>query len=215
MITVYKDKTASFDVDPQNGFTPNCPNELPVEGGHLIAKALNANATKASFRVGSKDSHPPKPVWEATPENPIFTPVEGEHKDLDIHWTLHCIVGTFGFEFIEGLPPVNEYDFVVYKGIEVDMHPYGACYHDLADTKSTGVIEILKANNIDTVIVGGLATDYCVATTAKQLKNAGFSVIVNLDSCRGIAPETIETALTEMKNMGIEIVENDTQIESL
>ncbi|MBC7209361.1 MAG: nicotinamidase, partial [Pseudomonas sp.] len=34
-------KIASFDVDAQNGFTANAPQELPVPGGHLIAPALN------------------------------------------------------------------------------------------------------------------------------------------------------------------------------
>lgn len=213
MITIIKNKTASFDVDPQNGFTPKCPKELPVPEGHLIADELNKNAKKASFRVGSKDAHPAEPLWKATKETPQFTPVKGKHKDLDIHWTLHCVVGTYGFDFIDGLPKPSEYDFVVYKGMEVDMHPYGACYHDLGDTKSTGVIEALKANDIDTVIVGGLATDYCVATTAKQLKSAGFSVIVNLASCRGIDPTTITSAIEEMKAIDILVVETLDNIE--
>jgi nicotinamidase-related amidase len=44
--------------------------------------------------------------------------------------------------------------------------------------------------------VGGLATDYCVRNTARQLAEAGFTVIVNLSSCRAIseagALETIQ-----------------------
>ncbi len=34
-------KTAAFDVDAQKGFTPLCPDELPVVGGHLIGAELN------------------------------------------------------------------------------------------------------------------------------------------------------------------------------
>ena len=35
-----KNKTASFDVDAQKGFTPICPDELPVAGGDEIVDAL-------------------------------------------------------------------------------------------------------------------------------------------------------------------------------
>ena len=215
MIKLNKEETASFDVDPQNGFTPLCPNELPIVGGDEIADALNSNAKYARLRVGSKDAHPATPLWKATDEKPLFTPVDGEHADLDIHWTLHCVSGTFGCEFIKGLPPVIDYDFMVYKGMEVDMHPYGACYHDLGDKKSTGVIEYLKFNNIKNVIVGGLATDYCVATTAKQLQKSGLQVVLVLDSCRGISPEKIDEEIKLMKDAGILIVENIEEINSI
>jgi nicotinamidase/pyrazinamidase len=207
-IQIKKENTASFDVDPQNGFTSVCPDELPVQDALEIVGFLNKNATFASKRVGSKDAHSRNAKWVATKEKPIFSVVDGDHKDLDIHWTSHCNVGELGFEFIDGLPHPSEYDFMVYKGAEKDMHPYGACYHDLNDTKTTGVIEYLKYNNIDTVIVGGLATDYCVANTAKQLKNAGFSVIVNLESCKGIQQETVDAAIKEMTSMNIVIIES-------
>ena len=46
-------KIASFDVDAQKGFTPLCPNELPVPGGDAIAPALNQLAARASLRLGS------------------------------------------------------------------------------------------------------------------------------------------------------------------
>lgn len=212
MITITKSKTASVDVDAQKTFTPQCQDELPVTGGDEIADELNANATKASKRTGSKDAHPANPLWEATEKNPQFTKVDGNHANLDTHWKMHGVVGTFGFELIDGLPAPVDYDFMVYKGIEKDMHPYGACYHDLGNKQTTGLIEFLKCNDIDTVIVGGLATDYCVATTAKQLHSAGFSVIINLASCRGIAEDTVESAIKEMKEIGIIFVNDHTEI---
>mgnify|MGYP002668311502 CR=1 FL=1 len=36
----------------------------------------------------------------------------------------HAIIGTKGFDFIDGLDPAK-YDFQVFKGIEIDKHPYG------------------------------------------------------------------------------------------
>ncbi len=196
--------TASFDVDPQQGFTPLCPNELPVTDGTAIVDELNKQATKGHLRLASKDAHNPKGVWIATENEPQFSKVG--HPNVDIRWNRHCEVGTKGMDFLPGLPYHLAYDFVAYKGIEADCHPYGACFHDLADTRTTGVIEFLKQKLVTTVIVGGLATDYCVKTTALQLRKAGFDVIVNLAACRGIAQATIGAALDEMKAAGIKIV---------
>ena len=85
------------------------------------------------------------------------------------------------------------------------MHPYGACYHDLKDTLSTGVIEFLKARGIKAVICGGLA----------QLARAGFTVILNLAACRGIAPDTVAAAIKEMQEQGIIIAENSAELKNL
>lgn len=202
-----KSKTASFDVDPQKSFTPLCPDELPVVDGHLIATALNAQSKLAVFRVGSKDIHAMNAYWVANEQNPQFTPVAAHFHDMDIHWKAHCILGTEGVEFLDELPKAEEYDFMVYKGIERHMHPYGACYHDLGNKKTTGVIEVLRANGIDLVIVGGLATDYCVKNTAIQLKLAGFDVVVNLSACRHIADETLKIAIKEMVELGIVVAD--------
>lgn len=207
-----RDKTASFDVDAQKGFTPLCPSELPVPGGDTIAPALNSQAGLASVRLGSKDWHPSSAIWLAGRDKPQFSPVEG--KNVDIRWNAHCIGGTRGSELLDGLPHPSEYDFFVWKGMEPDMHPYGACFHDLEGRISTGAVEFLKIKKIENVLVGGLATDYCVKTTALQLKNAGFNVIVNLDACRGIAPDTIDSAIKEMKGAGITVVEDLSGINS-
>jgi len=198
--------TASFDVDPQMGFTPLCPNELPVADGTGIVDELNKQATKGHLRLASKDAHNPKGEWIADDFRTQFSPVG--MPNVDIKWNRHCEVGTMGMHFLPGLPYHLDYDFVAYKGIEADCHPYGACYHDLGDKRSTGVIEFLKQKNVTTVIVGGLATDYCVKTTAVQLKQAGFDVIVNLAACRGISPDTISTAVASMGLIGIKIVAN-------
>ncbi len=121
---------------------------------------------------------------------------------MDQRWVSHAVPGTQGFELIAGLPSVTDYDYFVWKGIELDMHPYGACYHDFAQRMSTGVIEFLRIKGVSTVIVGGLATDYCVKTTVLQLLAAGFKVIVNLAACRGIAENTTAEAKKGMTAAG-------------
>ena len=200
-----KDRIASFDVDAQRTFTPLCPDELPVPDGDRIADELNRQAGLARYRLGSKDAHNPKAVWVTKDASKIGAPgVEGEN--VEEHWPVHAIPGTDGFELLPGLPRPADYDFFVWKGVELDMHPYGACYHDLKEAMSTGVIEWLHANAVTHILVGGLATDYCVAATARQLADAGFRVILNLAACRGITEESTEAALVELRAAGVLMV---------
>ena len=213
MKLIDKKYIASFDIDAQNTFTPVCPEELPVSGGDEIAGELNAQAKFARLRVGSRDAHTLSALWLSDEKHAPLTPVEGNYPDLDIRWPAHAIIGTKGFDFIAGLDPAA-YDFQVFKGIEIDKHPYGACYHDLANTLSTGVIEFLKLHGITTVICGGLATDYCVKNTVLQLKAAGFDVILNKAACRGIAPETVATALEEMSLAEVKFIESASELEA-
>ncbi|MCL6271493.1 isochorismatase family protein [Sansalvadorimonas sp. 2012CJ34-2] len=208
-----RDRVAAFDVDAQNCFTELCPAELPVPDGVHIVSELNRQADIVSLRLGSKDAHPANAIWEADDDRPALTPVEG-HKNVDLHWPRHGVPGTFGFELLEGLPEVSEYDYFVWKGVEPDIHPYGACFHDLACRRSTGAIEFLRDRGIDVVVVGGLALDYCVKVTALQLAEAGFRVIVNQGATRGLAPESSAEALRAMAAAGVELVEsaNDLQV---
>lgn len=198
---------ASIDVDPQKTFTPLCSGELPIKEGDEIGPALNKQAQKANFRILTKDAHPANAIWVVESLDKMLTPLD--YPNADLTWVSHAVPGTKGFETIPSLPAVTEYDHVIWKGIEPDLHPYGACFHDITEKLSTGLIEWLKVKSVNTVIVGGLATDYCVKTTALQLKiKGGFDVWVNLEACRGIAPDTILKACTQMREAGIEVIEN-------
>ena len=191
-------RTASLDVDPQKGFTPLCPDELPVEDGHKIFLELNQNHLFSHVNAVSKDAHSRNANWIATDENPQFSKIKG--NNLDVRWKSHCNVGEEGFELIDGLQMVQNYDFVVYKGLEKDMHPYGACYHDFREKISTGLIEFFRSKGVENVIVGGLALDYCVKTTVIQLLNAGFVVLINLASTKSI--KSFNDVVEEYKKMG-------------
>ncbi|RLV61767.1 isochorismatase family protein [Parashewanella curva] len=205
-----RSQIASLDVDAQNCFTPLCPDELPVPDGHLIVDELNLQASFADVRVGSKDAHPKNALWETTDEKPILTPVSA--KNVDLHWPRHAIVGTFGSELIKGLPKPEEYDYFVWKGIERDLHPYGCCYHDLTESLSTGIIEYLSAKGIKTILVGGLALEHCVMTSALQLSRAGFDVVVNLKATKGLDSLAIEQAIKQMKTKNIKFIDGCDQL---
>lgn len=207
---------ASFDIDAEKCFTYECPNELPVKEGHLLGEELNAQAGFAQYRIGSKDAHSPQAVWVTSEPPKIATPLpEGlKGPNADLYWPVHGVPGTKGFELIEGLPKPTNYDYFVWKGVEPDLHPYGACYHDLENRLSTGVIEFLKSKDVHMVIVGGLAYDYCVGTTALQLLDANFIVFINEAACRGISPEGIQAMRKKLTANGCFFLNNASELKN-
>ncbi|MGE8100073.1 nicotinamidase [Pseudomonas fluorescens] len=206
-------KTASFDVDAQKSFTPLCPDELPVAGGEQIGSELNFMATLASLRVGSKDAHTAQAPWVVAEHSQMFQSTGLEHADIT--WVSHCVPGTEGFTLLDELPTPYDYDYFVWKGVEPDLHPYGACYHDLHGKLSTGVIEYLNSQGVKQVIVGGLALDFCVKTTALQLVAAGFKVIIHLPACRAISEEGATQAIQDMQQAGISVTATREETASL
>lgn len=205
-----KEHVASFDVDCQYAFTPECPEELPVPEGTEIVSELNKQAEVVQYRLGSKEGHSPHAIWIANEKHLQYSPIKGDN--VDVRWVPHAIAGTKGFELLAGLPKITDYNFFVWKGVELDMHPYGSCYHDLAGRLSTGVIEYLRQHKVSTVIVGGLATDYCVKNTVLQLLDAKFDVVLNLGACRGLNPETTVEAKKEMVKAGARLVNSAAEI---
>ncbi|MCK9417179.1 isochorismatase family protein [Candidatus Dojkabacteria bacterium] len=212
-------ETASFDVDAQNGFSFLCEDELPVlkidEIDDLV-RECNENAEKAKYRYASKDTHPLNGEWTATEENPQYSVVG--LPNVDIRWNKHCVVGTYGFELLPGLPEMTDYDFFIYKGAEKNLHPYSPCYHDLKKTISTGIIEKARHDGVKTFILGGLALNFeeeplCLGSAALDLKDAGFNVIVNLAATRGIGSEKGKLKfLKKLEDKGIIIIENSNEI---
>jgi len=205
-ITVHKRSTASLDIDSQNGFTPLCPNELPVPMGDTIAAELNKQARFARLRIGSKDAHPATALWRANPNGKQLDKITPESPNMDVYWNMHCEVGTYGMELLKDLPAPEDYDFFVWKGIERHLHPYSAVYHDLRKKLSTGLIEYLKYNEIHTVLVSGLALEYCVCATAIDLSAAGFNIIVNLGATKSLSYEGALDAQKAFLKEGIDCI---------
>ena len=65
----------------------------------------------------------------------------------------------------------------------------------IADTKTTGAHEFLKFNGIDTLVIGGLALDFCVKKSVMQALDLGYNVVVNLASTRAVLPDMLKMCL--------------------
>lgn len=191
-----KKTVAALAVDPQKGFTPICPDELPVPDGDKIADELNFMLSLADLKTASKDWHPQNALWIANESSPQLS--ELGLPNADVYWGKHCIGGTEGAEFLDGLPKPEEFDYMVYKGLEPHLHPYSACFHGLANKISTGLIEWYRQNNVEVVLVGGLAYEFCVKQTVMDLREAGFDVALYTPAVRGIFPDLMEKAKEEM-----------------
>ncbi|MCF7528929.1 nicotinamidase [Neisseria lisongii] len=203
----------SIDVDAQKTFSPLCPAELPVAGGDEIVAELNRQAALADLRVMTKDAHSPAAKWLVDTPQQMLQPTG--LPDADVTWVAHAMVGTYGYELLDGLPDTKQYDYCVWKGVDPEFHPYGACFHDLQEKLSTGLIEWLRYRQAKIIMVGGLATDYCVKTTVLQLlKAGGWQVWVNRAACRGIAEETVRLAWQEMEAAGATVFHNAEEIEN-
>lgn len=202
----------SIDVDAQKTFTPLCPQELPVVEGDKIVSELNAQAALADLRVMTKDAHSPSARWLVEQPADMLKPTGLPNADLS--WVSHAIVGTKGFELLDGLPASTEYDYCIWKGVDPELHPYGACFHDIKEKLSTGLIEWLHSNGAKIILVGGLATDYCVKTTVLQLLKGGdWQVLVNKAACRGIATDTTAAAWQQMAQQGAVVLDSAVAIE--
>src|SRR5512139_1184086 len=111
-------------------------------------------------------------------------------------WPPHCVAGSHGAAFAASLalPP----DTVV---ISKDDTPELSTYSDFTET---GFDQRLRAAGVRRLLVGGLATDYCVLSTVKDALALGFSVIVLTDAIRPVEvkPGDGARALAEMGRLG-------------
>jgi nicotinamidase-related amidase len=73
------------------------------------------------------------------------------------------------------------------------------------EERSTGLAELLRSNGVDTVVIAGLATDYCVKATALDAIQLGLLVTVPTDavSAVDVEPGDGDRALGELAAAGV------------
>ena len=144
-------------IDVQNDFLPG--GALAVPHGDEIIPIINELMKEFDLVVASKDWHPPS--------HASFT-----------RWPVHCVQGTPGAEFPEGLDSAK-IEKVFLKGDDPDIDAYSAF-------QCTGLADFLKERGVDTVYIAGLAREYCVKSSAAEAEKLGFTVHVIEEACRGL-----------------------------
>ena len=91
-------------------------------------------------------------------------------------WPSHCVAGTRGGEIHEDLRPLVKEELVFYKGCNPAEEQYSG--FDGRNEADQSLAEVLRALDASVVYVVGIATEYCVYNTARDLKQDGFNVKV-------------------------------------
>jgi nicotinamidase/pyrazinamidase len=153
-------------VDAQRGFTTLCPRELPVPGGLEIVPHVNRLLEMPWARIdASQDWHPPDHCSFLGQRDNLYPP--------------HCVMGTPGADFLPGLRS-ERFQTIWRKGYQRDFEAYALT------AQHRGFPEFLRGCGIDTVIVCGIATNICCFYVARDLRRAGFRVLLVEDASAGI-----------------------------
>ncbi|MCX2925217.1 isochorismatase family protein [Streptomyces sp. NEAU-W12] len=187
-------RRALIVVDVQNDFCEG--GSLAVSGGADVAAAI----TELIARVPTGYQH-----VVATRDHHVSP---GGHfadaPDFVHSWPAHCVAGTEGVGFHPNFAPSvasGAVDAVFDKGA------YSAAYSGFEGAEENGVplADWLRARDIDEVDVVGIATDHCVRATALDAAREGFHTQVLLDLTAGVAAQTTERALEELRGAGVEL----------
>jgi nicotinamidase/pyrazinamidase len=188
----YGPRTALLVVDVQNDFADPAGG-LAVGGAEAILPILNeeiaAARAAATFVAYTQDWHPP-----ATPH---FAKDGGT-------WPVHCVGGTWGAELHPSV--VGDAGPSVRKGSNGEDGYSGFTMRDplTGATVPTELDGLLRSHGIRRVVIGGLATDYCVRATVLDSIALGYETRVLVDAVRPVEvePGDGERALAEMEQAG-------------
>jgi len=188
-------------VDVQNDFCEG--GSLPVSGGARVAHEIAALLHRWADRSpGSPDGAPDYDHVVATKDHHIDPGHHfGDPPDFVDTWPAHCVVGTDGEAFHPNLDP-EPFDEIFRKG------EHQAAYSGFEGSAADGtpLADWLRRHGVTEVDVCGLATDHCVRATALDAVRAGLATTVLTSLSAGVAPETTERALDEMRAAGVVIV---------
>jgi len=124
-------------------------------------------------------------------------------------WPVHCVAGTPGAALSSELS-VSPRDTLISKATRVDREAYSAL-------DATPLLDALREAGITRLVIGGLATDYCVRATGLDARAAGLDVVVLLDAICGVdaTPGDADRALAELAAAGCEMSSTDAVVAAM
>ena len=174
-------------VDVQNDFCEG--GSLAVSGGAAVAAAVTAHVAANGYDhvVATRDHH-------VDPGHHF-----ADSPDFVETWPAHCVVGTGGVELHPALDR-GPIEAVFDKG------EYAAAYSGFEGTfDGQSLADWLRARDVDSVDVVGIATDHCVRATALDAVANGLATRVLLHLTAGVSEATTEAALDQLRTAGIEL----------
>jgi len=183
MPTAIADSDVLLVVDVQNDFCPG--GKLAVPHGDEVVAPINRLAGRFRHVVLTQDWHPPghRSFASSHPGKRPFETVAVDYGQ-QILWPDHCVQGTTGAEFHEGLQVPNA-ELVLRKGFRPTIDSYSALYENDRETP-TGLAGYLRERGLRRIFIAGLAFDFCVRYSAEDAHREGLDVVVIDDACRSI-----------------------------
>ncbi|MDI6776562.1 MAG: isochorismatase family protein [Syntrophales bacterium] len=179
-------------IDVQNCFLPE--GSLAVSEGDRIIPPLNHAIEIFEKRnlpiFFSRDWHPP--------DHCSFREQGGP-------WPSHGVQDTEGARFSPHLK-VPKVATIISKGTETEKEEYSALYG--RDAMGNTLYQHLRKFGIRRIFVGGLATDYCVLNTVRDVLKEGYEVYVLTDAIRAVDANKGdgERSLREMAGKGAKTI---------
>jgi nicotinamidase/pyrazinamidase len=183
---VPKGGKALICVDVQYDFLPG--GALAVEDGDQVIGPLATVCETLDLAIASADCHPKKTA----------------HFDK---WPEHCVEGTRGAKIHPEI--AKAVDWVVSKGTSTLDDGYSAFEGKTQEGESLD--ELLRRYKVTRLVVGGLATDYCVRATVGDALVRGYKVQLLLDAVRAVnlQPGDGDQAIKELVSAGAETIETN------
>ncbi|MBT6493738.1 MAG: cysteine hydrolase, partial [Planctomycetaceae bacterium] len=79
----------------------------------------------------------------------------------------------------------------------------------------TGIDQLLRNLNLETLVVTGMATDMCVETTARDAADRGYNVIVVEDATATFFPDHHRAALSAMARVYTKVWNTDQVLDAI
>jgi nicotinamidase/pyrazinamidase len=206
--SVPTENTGVIVVDVQADFTELKSGALAVPGTDAqyikdVKKETRRYQNQGLPVYFTLDWHPADHIsfYSNNPGTEPFQEIEIEEGRTQVMWPPHCVQNTAGSEIlIQTEEPAGT--------VETGANPKFDSYSGFIDDggNKTDLDRLLRRDGIKKLIVYGLATDYCVKHTVLDALEFGYQVELREDLCRGLASETSESALQEMKAKGATII---------
>ena len=193
-------------VDVQNGFCPG--GNLAVANADQTIPCINALGRVFQNIVITQDWHPATHVSFAANHagKQDYEQIQLSYGE-QVLWSVHCVQGTLDAELHPDLD-LPKAQLIIRKGFHEQIDSYSAFME--ADRKTTtGLAAYLKAREIDTVYIVGIATDFCVAWTAMDACQLDFQTYVIEDATKAIDLNgSLEQAWQQMLAHGVQRIQS-------
>lgn len=190
-------------IDVQNDFCPG--GALAVPDGDSIVRPINALMSDFDAVVLTQDWHPAghSSFASSHPGKSAYDITEMPYGP-QVLWPDHCIQGSIGAKFHSNLTR-DRADLIIRKGYNRTIDSYSAFFENDRKTP-TGLEGYLRTRGVNTLVMVGLALDFCVNYSALDAAKLGFNVSVRTDLCRAIDLDgSLQKATDQMTAAGVQL----------